>query len=504
MLYKTAHFHQSFMNDLIQIVFTSHEKFRNQLADLKSKDPALYVGFRKDPKTRRTTRPFTGLIFVGSYPDKQENDLITDIDISQVVTFDNKLIQKMQVLFYNLDRSNFMFLRLYCGQVEQLQPPWNYDSKGDCSFNLDKAEKWVRNLKPFLDQREKEMQSNKPVYPLIQTIFNKDSLSLQDLLNVERLLEPYMSIVWTKEDILRGYKVLLGKKYQLLDVLNTKTKRLKVLKFVYKYRNPRTNIVNYCPIDIALKDYADEQKDKEISDFVGYNAFYNDDIKKMLQTLKRYVVFDKFIEYNQAIKNVTKPYSNIMARFKLIDKLKSFSTLSNSEIKKLEDDVDSYIKENNITPTTLPEMKKIVEDRALKLLEDVQQIIRPEYQVKVMTLFLRAQESKEQIPKSIIRKRIELGNPCPFFPIDSNDLIKLYSLSKRSFLDPKKMVTCLYQACSSTGTDPFEQAKTIFSKENYFISKENGKVILKRDEETIASLPESYLNLLQVAVLFGH
>lgn len=483
MLFKTVEFHKKFLNDLSALAL-NQKKYLSQLDEARKKNPNLQIGYKK--------QLFTALIFTGSYGAKEYGKVMTDIDIFQIVNFDPQLMERLKKIFSDIDKSNFIFLRLYCGKVKQLRVPWNYNDIGGCKFDIDRMNEWLEKIKPFLEDK---------MYIQIDNILSQDSLSLQSLLEVEKILEPVASIVWIKEDIINGFKIINDEKYDLLEIFKTSTEK-KLFKFIYVYKtNEKTE---YCPIDISLKKFErfdDRQEDK--TDLVSYQIYYSENTFKKIQTMRRGIDPKDQEAYSTIVREIVHPYSGVIGRFDLIDKAKRYKALPDDVILKLEQDLQEYTKENNIKPSTATEIEQIIRDRAKEALPKVRKLVRPKFKFIIFMLNLRAHESKQPISKEVIKQRLANGNSCPFFPVNSVDVNLLYSISKRAMLDPRKVLTCLYESCLTNNKDPYLEAKNLFKVNNMSVNIEKGQAVLKKGNEVLLSVAESDLVKLQPIVLWG-
>jgi hypothetical protein len=135
MLVKSVKFNNDFIYNLYDIVFSSRE-YSNQLDSILSilkEGDSIPIGYQQ--------QPFKNVKFVGSYINKKDGDYLTDIDIIQLVNINVNFVKRISQIMKNLDETNFIFARFYCGYVEYLQTPWSFDAEGSCDVDLDKMVK---------------------------------------------------------------------------------------------------------------------------------------------------------------------------------------------------------------------------------------------------------------------------------------------------------------------------------------------------------------------------
>ncbi len=474
MLIKTKEFHERLLHDLADIVIAS-KKYREQLNKAGSN---LEMSYKK--------QLFSSVKFVGSYPEKPYGSAITDIDFFQIVVFDDKFLARIKQIFENLRYTNFIFVRFYCGEDSDLVPPWIIDAEGGCSFSLEESDRWLKKIKPILDVRQL-----RSVYNHIWDILSRLSLSLRDLLDVEKLLEPYISISWTGEEIVKGYKTVNNKRFDFLRTLQTYKKK-KTLKFVYRYEQ------EYCLIDMSLKQF---QKDVQPPDFATIRAYYENDTYKIIKSFKRYMKPEANQFYKDEFRKAVGNLTGLAGRLELISKLKKYRVLSPDVITRLENDCKEHAQKGGVCTTNEEELKSMIDKNTRHLTELFEKLVQPQFKPEIFIYQTRALEAGQQISKDVIRDRLRGGNMCPFYRIDITDLKRLYFISTRALLDPKKVLECLYEACNMYKKDPYAEAKTLFKDTGLSIVVENNQASLMNGSKVIKTTRLSKINVIQLRVL---
>lgn len=485
MLIKTQHFNKKFLTDLSNVVIFS-KQYRE---DLKKNEADLDVGYKKQISQN--------VKFVGSYTNKKYGDYITDIDVIQFVNWGENVVTRLSQIMQNLDRTNFIFVRFYCGYVEELTIPWVIDGQGSCRFTLSDLDNWIKNIKVYIPLS---------VYEKIFQIYDNPSLSLRDILDIETLIEPYLSLVWSREDIVNGYKIFGGKRYNLLDTLKKYPKK-KVIKYMYRYslydELSKTFRNEYCLIDFSLKQKGFKEI-KKPDDNIELKAYYQSDTYKILKYIKNYLPDDiRSHDYTQSIKSKIGKYTPLAGKIELIDKCKKYKVIPQREIDNLLTDAKRYAVSNAIYTLDYDELQRIIYKETKDLYNIFRKKILPQNE-KLITLYeIRGIEGNIKISKKTIQERLSKGIECVFFPIDVSDMNNLIDVSINLQLDPKLLLKCIYESCEKLNLDIHREIKTILVKSphGYRIEKDIDGYKLLMKKELIAK--SSDIKQLQMIGLIG-
>ena len=223
---KTREFNIKFINDVQQIIFES-KKYREGLSRIHpGRDPNYII---------ETKGLFENVMFIGSYGKKKYGDVISDIDIRQKVKYINEnLISRLRQIISNLrSSSTIKFIRFYCGSRENIRIPWSINEEGYFIFELDKTFQWINNLRKYIPLTLQNFLESKLKYTELGSTY----ISIKELLEIEKMLEPYIELSWSENDIINGYKIddIDGIRYDLLDTLKKNKHRKNVIKYIYIY-----------------------------------------------------------------------------------------------------------------------------------------------------------------------------------------------------------------------------------------------------------------------------
>jgi hypothetical protein len=475
MLIKTVEFNERFIKDVSDIAIYKR-KYVEDLSKV-SKERLQNIGFGN-----QITK---NVIFVGSYFGKPFGSIISDIDMAQFINFDEKIVFRISDIMKNLHRTNFIFVRFYCGSIQELNFPWKIDGKGTCNYDPDKIQPWLVQIRQYLPG---------DVYNNIQTILNSESISISDLVSVENMIEPYSSINWTIEDLVRGYKDYKNKRYNLLETLKSYDKK-KVLKFIY--RTIQNGRYEYCLIDCSLKEY--QCKSETTSDII-MKSYYNNDIYQKVKSIKHYLTNEyRDNEYKKLFKEKVGLYTSLAARIEFIDKVEKYKLLNENEINSLRERARQFAVDNNLASVNYRELQSILGDKVSELYDifrkKVPNMLRKgkeiiEAKKNLSILEIRGEEGKIKVDKETIRKRLNQGYQCPFFLIDIEQLNFLVQKCIDALIDPLLLSKCI------------TSREAVFVDNRLYIEKEEDRYILKR-RNSLFSIVDGDLKALQTICLFS-
>lgn len=497
MLFKTERFHEQFLYDVSKIVF----KKKQYLSEYENAD-SLEINYKH--------RIFRNVRFIGSYPSKAYGKTITDIDFYQLVKYDEIFLLRLKQIFQenlivptdNYDfssSSGFIFIRFHCGEEPNLIPPWSIlDESGDCSFSYQKMREWLNGTKSYLPA---------PIYNQLETILTGETLSMRKLLKAEKLIESYASVTWTREDIVRGYTTKYERKYELLETLK-EYKKKKVFKFIYVYPIPEKKNVEFCLVDMAIKD--ENVFEKEYAE-LDIRSFYSQEQEKLLKFYKRNLTPQGSELYNKLTSGIS-VYTGLAGRMELIGRIKKYKTLPEYIITKLEKNAEEFTEEKGIAQEIknnggLDEatVKKITREKMEKILKQLRPYVAPTSEEKLFVYEIRGLEAAREITPSLLIKRSKKGLSCPFFPLRSSELRKMFNIGVKALINPKLIFKCLMRISLQFSLDITGLCDKIFPNNSLRLKREGESVILydgekeieKRDMSDMSDMTE-----LQIKVLF--
>jgi hypothetical protein len=446
MLIKTPEFHERFLRDLANIIVYS-KNYREKLNDLIDDKQLDHIEYNT----------FGSVKIIGSYLSKEYGSSITDVDLEQIVTFNENFLLGFKQKFSNLNRTNFTFIRFYCGEDEELAIPWSIDEHGSCKYDPDRTLEWFTKLKPLVPQ---------PTYEKAADLLLRPTISLKDLLAVEQLVRPSISFSWKLDDIKRGELNVRGRQYKLLETMQTYWDK-KMVKLLYKYNN------EYCMVDCNFKQFGE----KTPRLFNRY--YYENNLFSMAKTFKIFLPPDAMTQFRRFFRSQLGELSAISARVELINKATQYNVLPKSEIERLKIEIRKYESKYNIDVSNTNAVKEFVYEKVKGYYDKFRNLVGSQKRLRQLDIYeIRAKEAAEQIPKDIIYERLRNGVDCPFFLIDIADLENIYSISVRIGIDAKKVVHCLYQICEELKRDPHTQAKTLFGRNDYYLKHMDNEYLL--------------------------
>jgi hypothetical protein len=201
------------------------------------------------------------------------------------------------------------------------------------------------------------------------------------LSNIEAIIEPYSTLNWTREELIKTYKIHNGYRYDLLDVLLNYPKK-KVFKYLYQYSDEKKT--EYCLIDVSIKQYGKASKIKTSEDF-ELKAFYQGDRMKLAKYMKKYLPSEIRVQRDDVVKERISKYTPLAGRLELIDKCIKYKLLHETEINNLIFDAKNYATEKDIKTIDYNEIQEII----YKNTEDIYNMFRPYILPEYEKLFQR-------------------------------------------------------------------------------------------------------------------
>lgn len=485
---KTREFNIKFINDIQQIIFES-KKYREELSKIH---PGL------DPNYIIETKGlFENVTFIGSYAKKKYGDVISDIDIRQKVKYINEnLISRLRQIISNLrSSSTIKFIRFYCGSRENIRIPWSINKEGYFIFELDKTFQWINNLRKYIPLNLQSFLESKLHYTAIGGLDRKAEaqrvdckaaaqrvdckaaaqrvdylpektgglvptyISIKELLEIEKILEPYIELSWSENDIINGYKIddIDGIRYDLLDTLKKNKHRKNVIKYIYIYtyeNGPFRGTKEYCLIDMSIN----------FSIINNQMIYYMDDSYKKFKSLNFHLPENIKYTYRDEMTRKIGPILVLHTNIELINKIQKYNNnnriLSSNDvilfIKRLVDYSlmnNIHIDSNNLKESET-KLKNIINLESDKLYKKYRKLITDQNHIKMIYRDeIRGDEGSIPVDISCI---YELGR-FPFF--NSKDLNTLIDISFENNIDTFKFINCIRKSSFKYKKNPIELAE---------------------------------------------
>lgn len=363
------------------------------------KTDALEKKFLKDISeiAINKNRPFE---FVGSYKIKKIGEPITDIDLMSDVYYNEKLFQILSSNLFHM--RNFVLNRILCGLPKEFKTPWSFDDKGGCVFNLEQSIKWLKEL-PIPDDMKKK----------VLNIINKESLRIRDIIDIENIINSYAEISWSLDDLKKGYKIVLGTRYNIVDLVK---KYIFVIELFYIYNEQLISV------DITLRD----KNFKSASISPNSYIYYTENWYKVMKSY-RWIIQD---EYRTEYMNVMKNIENLILEKNRQDLKESVS--KNEKLKK-------YVKHISESKENLAYK---INNNLDKYIEYFYKKLKPQYKKNLFLIFKRSVEARIPTSKNDIMNREEQNIQCPFYICDIDDYEQVVSLAVRIEMDIDSVYNC--------------------------------------------------------------
>jgi hypothetical protein len=463
---KTEEFNRKFLYDLADLTIVQNE-YLNSIKKFDSEGRLLNIGYGRQPSRN--------VKFVGSYTEKNIGNYITDIDVNIIVSLNDHFFDRLKNILENIDKTPFIFTNFYYGYIQGLEPAWSIGEKGECDFNLEKVNKWFENTKNYPE-----------IYEKVKPYLSKNTISMMDILTVNKILEPYISLNWTKDEIIQGYKIYNGVRYDFRKIF-TESKKYKVLEFMYKYKNI------YCSVDLKIIP-----KDSVVFNESYRVYYYNENKYELYKSLKRKIRNDKIPEYLEERKKAIGHITPLLFFIEYANKIKKYNLIPQE---KLTTFIRTYADTHKIATIDYDKLKRILREKITPLYQKYKQFIKDEYKEDNFVLEIRTLQLNEQVPKSLIEKRQKAGYDCTLFPMNAEHIKFIYRKARDTLIDPYKLYDCIIKSSHNTKFLLPWLITNIFVKKNYKIRKEQDTYSLYLDDKKIESSTE--LKPLQLTCLIG-
>jgi hypothetical protein len=258
---------------------------------------------------------------------------ISDIDYTAYVYFNERFIDILIKKLRNL--KDFKFIYLNAGTDKRFILPWKIYPEWGCNFDFKKTMIWFSKFR-------KDKLVPKNILKSMSNILGKKRLKLGDLIDIQEILNPYKTIKWSLDDIVKRKKIVGNHMYNLLDEL--KTEDGPVLNSLYI---DNKDVVS---VDLGLVDRKYKQPR-----WTGMYKYYTQNWYKILKSYKFFIKPDYKNEYFKKLKNME--YINaLLAQTNLVSDLYKYNNtgVSISIRNNIANDLITRLKKCNIeTPELL-------------------------------------------------------------------------------------------------------------------------------------------------------
>jgi hypothetical protein len=440
----------------------------------------------------------TSIMFFGSYFSKKFGSYFTDLDIVEYITLDNafflRLLQILKNIRGDIPRYNignkFKFIRLYCGYKKGLEIPWDLMSdkkerEGTCDFSI------YKTAAVFQETKRKYPE----IYSKISPYWDKDTISVKDILTIQNILKPINSITWNLDEIIDSLDPNINRK-KIVDGIGYDFKEVfigypmyRVFKFLYKYGN------KWCLLDL---NYRSEGVIKR--DFEDIITFYENDVYKKFKYLKNLLSAEERENYKKKLSEKISHITPLAGRLELIKICKKYKTLDEYELKKLENEAKIYAQENNIPTIDYDTIQNIILEKIRDLYDYFKTRIDDKYKIKYFIYETRLKDFTKQIPKTKFEER-EKYLSCPFFDINIENLELIFKKAVDMLLDPQLTVDCIDTVCKKYNQEHNHFINSIFDDKDDLSIKKISQDTYGVFEKDVLKYTSPDLKKIQVEVL---
>lgn len=444
--------------------------------------------FKSDIFNRQFENDYKNLIisrnktprYKGSYANSNNNELITDIDIEQHVTYNKTLIEIILKKIKLARRYNFYFVKFDCGYLMDF--PWIIDTAGDCSFDLTTLSLWLKNLEKLSVVPENILEDVKDQL--------KSNIDISKLLSIQYILLPYIEINWTVKDIENGYKYVNNIKYDLLSSMKEYTS---VLEFIYEYDN------KYISVDVALvQPKLKTEKEKDL-----LHRFYMKNYYKILKYI-RWKLDPPYKQYYNDLMNELKLYRYISYQITILLDVRKYKLLSPEKEYALQRNTMYLIMSNNIPKQNSLYMVKnwidtYINNTCKQYITYFENNISKDKKYNYNVLKDRISQQETSISMEEIKERTDKGIKCPFYNSSMEEYRKIHKISTNLLVDANVFSDYVYKTSIKLSLPISEVIKSLNNQLS--INLEGEIAILKNNDKIIGKYKKENIDKLRYYIL---
>ena len=424
----------------------------------------------------------------GSYKVKEFGDLITDIDLQALVYLNPKLIDIISgVLSKNRGgKSPFTFIHMSVGTYKGFELPWSIDDSGGCNYDPQLAREWFEQFK---------ISALVPGHVLsyMENKLFSDDMRIRNLIDIENIIHPYAEIVWSEDDIRRGFVQRGSDRYYLLDEMKTETP---VLEYVYHYRD-----AEYVAIDVGMVD-----KKFRVPPNGAMYRYYMDDWYKVMKTYRWKLAAADRPAYFQTMNGITKLIA-LKYQIGFIEKLSFFNVLPKHDMDALYDSTYAELDQMGVkyTGRKLSELVDVLYEQVNIVLRDsilfYANLLEPVEKEKILLRLARGAEARIPTTQKQLTDRRTVGVKCPFFPTDMDEYSFLTELALKLDMDVDRVVNCFSQVAIEMHKPVSQVIKDVIQPNNLSLVTTDTEVVLNEHGQVKARYPIADKGKLQAYIL---
>jgi hypothetical protein len=431
---------------------------------------------------------------VGSYPLKPLGSYINDIDYTEFVYFNQRMVELLQKIIKDVEKSpDFVFMYINCGRYPEFDLPWTFDNFGGCDFEYLKALQWYESF------RDKGLVSKEDL-DVIESKLLPDTIYLKDIIEIESLFDGFRKIVWTKEDILAGHKIIRGQRYDLLEQILIEGKV--VCKYIYKYTDEKGK-TGYVNVEVGLEEKGVKRRFKN----PAFN-YYLDEWYSILKSLRWNIKKEFFEEYLKKIREI-EVYLSLRSQIELTKKIIKYKLLPPGDVKNMMEDSKKFLdslgldykgKKGNEIEDLLTEKintfsKNLVDEYRYKLKDEALQ--------KFNIYLDRADASKKPVKMEDLFIKRGKGILCPFFDVDINEYIFLYNLAQRLLYSPNYFIDCIVETANKLNISVPVMIVEHLPQNQLYLQEDENFIYLYDGENKLSTNCKYRLDDLRSEILVG-
>lgn len=357
--------------------------------------------------------------------------------------------------------SPFTFIHMAVGRYVGYEVPWTIDDRGGCQFDPERAKRWFQWFRT----------QNSVSSVTLKYIEHKLSgdMTIKDLIDIENALHPYAEIIWSEDDIRRGFVVRYGTKYFLLQEMKTETP---VLEYLYEYQG------SYVAVDVGLVD-----KNYKVPPSGAMYRFYMQDWYKVLKTM-RWKVEDQYKDEYFAEMIKINTLSALKYQVELVLKIQKGNTLPQNRFDRLYNQTLEELKQVGIelSGRELIQISHLLYERINEELKNkvmyFAELVGENERAKVILRLKRGVEAQIPTSQEKMRQRHNAGIQCPFFPTDMEEYEKLLDLAQRMDMNPDLVVNCFSDSAIKLGKPVHEVVDELVKDNGLSVREEGDEVVL--------------------------